>query len=112
MPSLTVLDLSSNVIGVLKRQSLQGLPKLTTLKIARNELTRVGEDTFKDSQQVKHLDLGGNRFQALEQVCTDSHVHVVNMTDPTAQSCNMGCFSFSPEHIQGSVRPAIAQPIR
>ena len=40
--SLKHLDLSSNLLGVLKRESLQGLPKLTTLKLGNNELSRLG----------------------------------------------------------------------
>ena len=38
--SLRSLDLSANLIGVLKRESLQGLPKLKALKISQNELSR------------------------------------------------------------------------
>ena len=40
MTSLRSLDLSANLIGVLKRESLQGLPKLTALKLSQNELSR------------------------------------------------------------------------
>lgn len=67
MAALTTLDLSQNVIGFLKRESLQGLPKLTALKIGKNELSRIGEGAFKEAPELKHLDLGGNRFQKLGQ---------------------------------------------
>ena len=67
MQHLTTLDLSSNVIGVLKRESLQGLPNLTGLKIGRNELSRIGEGAFVEAPELKHLDLGGNRFLKLDQ---------------------------------------------
>ena len=67
MPSLQSLDLSSNVIGVLKRESLQGLPELSTLKIGRNELSRIGEGAFKETPALQHLDVGANRLQIVEQ---------------------------------------------
>ena len=67
MPSLQSLDLSSNVIGVLKRESLQGLPELHTLKISRNELSRIGDGAFKETPVLLHLDLSANRLQSLEQ---------------------------------------------
>jgi Leucine-rich repeat (LRR) protein len=67
LATLETLDLSSNVIGVLKKESLQGLPALATLKLARNELSRVGESAFKEATGVRHLDLSGNRFAALGQ---------------------------------------------
>ena len=68
MPVLENVDLSSNVIGVLNRESLQGLPKLSTLRIGNNELSRIEEGAFKEAPNLKHLDLSGNRFVgSLEQ---------------------------------------------
>ena len=67
MPSLRSLDLSSNVIGVLKRESLQALPELHTFKISRNELSRIGDGAFKETPALLHLDLSANRLQSLEQ---------------------------------------------
>ena len=63
---LRSVDLSSNVIGVLKRESLQGLPKLTNLKLSNNELSRIGEGAFKEAPDLRHLDLSANRFISLE----------------------------------------------
>ena len=67
MTELRSVDLSSNVIGVLKRESLQGLPKLESLKLSNNELSRIGEGAFKEAPNLKHLDLSANRFLSLEQ---------------------------------------------
>ena len=67
MSELRNVDLSSNVIGVLKRESLQGLPKLASLKLANNELSRVGEGAFKEAPNLQQLDLSANRFLGLEQ---------------------------------------------
>ncbi len=67
MPSLEALDLSSNVIGVVKRESLQGLPALLTLKIRHNELSRIGEGAFTETPKLRHLDVSANRLQSLEQ---------------------------------------------
>jgi Leucine-rich repeat (LRR) protein len=67
MTSLQSLDLSSNVIGFLKRESLQGLPELSTLKISRNELSRIGEGSFKETPALQHLDVSINRLQTIEQ---------------------------------------------
>ena len=35
LSNLEILDLSSNLLGVLKRESLQGLPKLKSLKLGK-----------------------------------------------------------------------------
>ena len=67
MKALKRLDLSSNVIGVLKRESLQGLPELITLRIANNELSRIGEGSFTEAPELRHLDLSKNRFKGLDQ---------------------------------------------
>eukprot|EP00095_Tigriopus_kingsejongensis_P004367 maker-scaffold57_size444674-snap-gene-2.12 protein:Tk04367 transcript:maker-scaffold57_size444674-snap-gene-2.12-mRNA-1 annotation:"slit homolog 3 protein" len=67
LTSLESIDLSSNVIGVLKRESLQSLPNLITLKIARNELSRIGDGAFMEAPNLRNLDLSGNRFQKFEQ---------------------------------------------
>ena len=64
--SLQHLDLSSNLLGVLKRESLQGLPKLTTLKLGNNELSRLGEGTFVEVDGLQDLDLSRNRFLSME----------------------------------------------
>ena len=64
--SLQHLDLSSNLLGVLKRESLQGLPKLTTLKLGNNELSRLGEGTIVEVVGLQDLDLSRNRFLSLE----------------------------------------------
>ena len=56
------------MIGVLKRESLQGMPHLQTLNLSRNELSSIGNGTFKETVNIKHLDLSGNRFHKLEQV--------------------------------------------
>ena len=64
--SLQHLDLSSNLLGVLKRESLQGLPKLTTLKLGNNELSRLGEGTFVEVVGLQDLDLSRNRFLSME----------------------------------------------
>ena len=66
-PSLKVLDLSSNLLGVLKRESLQGLPKLTQLRVGDNELSRLGEGAFVEVPNLEVLDLSKNRFMSLEQ---------------------------------------------
>ncbi|XP_040573970.1 toll-like receptor Tollo [Lepeophtheirus salmonis] len=67
LEALIYLDLSSNVIGVIKRESFKGLGELKTLRIANNGLSRVGEGAFKDTSQLMHLDLSINRFKALER---------------------------------------------
>ena len=67
MTELRSVDLSSNVIGVLKRESLQGLPKLSNLKLSNNELSRIGEGAFKEAPNLQRLDLSANRFIGLEQ---------------------------------------------
>ena len=67
MANLRNVDLSANVIGVLKRESLQGLPKLTALKLSRNELSRIGEGAFKEAPSLQHLDFSANRFLSLDQ---------------------------------------------
>lgn len=65
--SLQSIDLSSNVIGVLKRESLQALPNLITFKIAKNELSRIGDGAFLESPNLHNLDLSGNRLDQLKQ---------------------------------------------
>ena len=55
MLELRSVDLSSNVIGFLKRESLQGLPKLSNLKLSNNELSRIGEGAFKEAPEWSHL---------------------------------------------------------
>ncbi|TRY62905.1 hypothetical protein TCAL_07138, partial [Tigriopus californicus] len=65
--SLQSIDLSSNVIGVLKRESLQTLPNLITFKIARNELSRIGDGSFLECPNLHNLDLSGNRLDQLKQ---------------------------------------------
>ena len=55
MPALKSIDLSSNVIGVLNRESLQGLPKLESLRIRNNELSRLEEGAFKETPSLRHL---------------------------------------------------------
>jgi len=55
MPALKSIDLSSNVIGVLNRESFQGLPKLEALRIAKNELSRMEEGAFKEAPRLRHL---------------------------------------------------------
>ena len=55
MPALKTIDLSSNVIGVLNRESFQGLPKLEALRISNNELSRMEEGAFKEAPSLKHL---------------------------------------------------------
>merc|ERR1712223_283511 len=60
MLELRSIDLSSNVIGFLKRESLQGLPKLSNLKLSNNELSRIGDGAFKEAPNLQHLDLSGN----------------------------------------------------
>ena len=67
MMELRSIDLSSNVIGVLKRESLQGLPKLSNLKLSNNELSRIGEGAFKEAPDLQNLDLSANRFISLEK---------------------------------------------
>jgi Leucine-rich repeat (LRR) protein len=64
---LQFLDLSSNRLGVLNRESLQGLPKLKTLRLGDNELSRLGEGAFVEVPGLEELDLSSNRFMALEQ---------------------------------------------
>lgn len=88
--SLVHLDLSSNVIGILKRESLQGLPKLTKLKIGHNELSRIGEGTFREAQELKHLDLGGNRFRKLEQDTFEDvkHLESLNLSENQLEDIN------------------------
>ena len=76
--SLQHLDLSSNLLGVLKRESLQGLPKLTTLKLGNNELSRLGEGTFVEVVGLEVLDLSKNRFLALE---TDTLKELKNLRE-------------------------------
>jgi len=67
MPNLKNVDLSANVIGVFKRESLQGLPKLKALKLSQNELSRIGEGAFKEAPNLQHLDFSANRFLSLDQ---------------------------------------------
>ena len=55
MPALKSIDLSSNVIGVLNRESFQGLPKLQALRISNNELSRMEEGAFKEAPSLRHL---------------------------------------------------------
>jgi hypothetical protein len=55
MPALKTIDLSYNVIGVLNRQSFQGLPKLQALRISNNELSRMEEGAFKEAPGLRHL---------------------------------------------------------
>lgn len=65
--SLESLDLSSNLLGVLIRESLQGMPKLRKLNLGNNELSRLGEGTFVEVASLVSLDLSRNRFMSLEQ---------------------------------------------
>ena len=67
MLELKSIDISSNVIGFLKRESLQGLPKLSNLKLSNNELSRIGGGAFKEAPNLQHLDLSGNRFISLDK---------------------------------------------
>ncbi len=55
MPALKTIDLSYNVIGILNRQSFQGLPKLQALRISNNELSRMEEGAFKEAPSLRHL---------------------------------------------------------
>ncbi len=65
--SLQLLDISSNLLGVLKRESLQGMPKLKTLNLGNNELSRIGEGAFKEVPGLEELDLSQNKFMSLER---------------------------------------------
>ena len=65
--------MSSNVIGVVKRESLQGMAALKSLNLARNELSAIGEGTFKDTKDIQHMDLSGNRFTKFEQASKISY---------------------------------------
>ena len=64
--SLQSLDISANLLGLLKRESLQGLPQLQILRLGRNELSRLGEGAFVEVPALEELDLAQNRFMALE----------------------------------------------
>ena len=66
LSSLQSLDISANLLGLLKRESLQGLPKLGILRLGRNELSRLGEGAFVEVGALEELDLGQNRFMSLE----------------------------------------------
>lgn len=65
--SLQFLDLSSNLLGVLIRESLQGMPKLNCLKLGNNELSRLGEGAFVEVANLEELDLSRNKFMSLDQ---------------------------------------------
>lgn len=67
LSSLQVLDLGSNLLGVLKRESLQGLPKLQVLRLGDNELSRLGEGAFVEVSGLLELDLSKNRLMSLDQ---------------------------------------------
>ncbi len=61
------LDLGSNLLGVLNRDSLQGMPKLTTLNLNGNDLSRIGEGAFKETPGLKELNLSRNKILKLDQ---------------------------------------------
>ena len=61
-----MLNLDANLLGLLKRESLQGLPKLLSLRLGKNELSRLGEGAFVEVPALEELDLSQNRFMTLE----------------------------------------------
>ena len=78
------------MIGVLKRESLQGVPNLKALKIARNELSRVGEGAFTEAPALRHLDLGQNRFNKLDPVTLKglSALEALNLAENELEDIN------------------------
>lgn len=58
--SLTILDLSRNLIRNLQPEDFEGLTNVTHLILSYNRLEALEEEAFKDLPRLKFLDLSNN----------------------------------------------------
>ena len=65
LPSLTDLDLSSNLIQTINEGDLSGLAELGSLNLEHNDLADVDDNSFRDLTALQKLDLSNNELETL-----------------------------------------------
>ncbi|XP_048111973.1 amphoterin-induced protein 3 isoform X1 [Alosa alosa] len=62
-----ILDFNHNQLSQLEEHSFAELPRLDTLQLAHNRLSRLARGTFQNASSLRHLDLSSNLFYVVEQ---------------------------------------------